>query len=175
MRLDLLIDELTPCLERKRDGKIVDTFYTLASSNDLCALNDWLFDWTHDDLKGSKIYKLMAEDDQRIQGLIAVRKMPRDRAIYVQIAESAPHNKSGDKEYIGVGGHLFAIAVRLSYENGFDGFVYMDAKNTSLVSHYARTLGAIFIGHPHPYRMIIDEEAAYRLIQKYNFRRDSNV
>lgn len=101
--------------------------------------------------------------------------MRGSNAVYVKIAESAPHNFGTSKEYIGVGGHLFAIAVQRSYELGYGGFVYMDAKNTKLVKHYAERLGAIHIGHPHPYRMIIDEMAAYKLIRTYNFRRDSNV
>ena len=173
--MDIVIDQLTPCLKRAKDGKIVDTFYKPAAKKELRSLKGWLFDWTHDDLENSQVYKLMAEDDERIQGLVAIKKLPRDRAVYVQIAESAPHNKTKNKEYIGVGGHLFAIAVQISYESGYDGFVFMDAKNTSLVSHYARTLGALFIGHPHPYRMIIDEEAAYKLIRIYNFGRDTHV
>ena len=46
----------------------------------------------------------------------------------------------------------------------------MDAKNLRLVSHYAKTLGAVFIGTPHPYRMAIDETTAKRIINFYNFK-----
>lgn len=172
MPVNIEIDQLTPCLERVKDSKIVETSFSAVSKAELMKINRWLFKWTDSDLTNCEIYKLTVNDDERIQGLIAIQVMQRDKAVYVKIAESAPHNKHDAKEYIGVGGHLFAIAVQRSYELGFDGFVYFDAKNISLVSHYARSLGAIFIGHPHPYRMIIDEEAAKKLIQIYNFGRD---
>lgn len=173
--MDIEIDKLTPCLERVCDHIIVDTTFAPVSKAELKALKKWQFKWTAKDLSECEIYKLTVQDDDRIQGLIAIQDIHGSNAVYVKIAESAPHNIGKEKEYIGVGGHLFAIAVQRSYELGYDGFVYMDAKNTSLVSHYARALGAILIGHPHPYRMIIDEIAAHKLIQIYNFRRDNDV
>ncbi len=166
------IDKLTPCLERVSDSQIVDTSFSVVEKSELSGLKNWLFNWNAPDLKDCEIFKLSVEGDERIQGLVALHIMKRDRAVYVKIAESAPHNKGKNKEFVGVGGHLFAIAVQRSYELGFDGFAYLDAKNVELVKHYAKTLGAILIGHPHPYRMIIDEEAAYKLKQVYNFRRD---
>ena len=90
-------------------------------------------------------------------------------AVYVNIAESAPHNIGRDKRYNGVGGHLFAIAARISYEKGYGGFIFMDAKNVELVKHYSKALGAVLIGRPHPYRMFVDEENAVKLLNKYTF------
>lgn len=170
--MNIEIDKLTPCLERVADNEIVNTSFSYANKSELNKLSNWLFDWTSSELNDCEIYKLTVDNDERIQGLIALQIMNRDRAVYVKIAESAPQNKYTDKEFIGVGGHLFAIAVQRSYELEFDGFVYLDAKNIELVKHYKKLLGAILIGHPHPYRMIIDEEAALKLKQVYNFRRD---
>jgi hypothetical protein len=45
-------------------------------------------------------------------------------------------------EYEGVGGHLFAIALKLSHSNGFGGYAYFDAKNMELVKHYSDMIGA---------------------------------
>lgn len=173
--MNIEIDKLTPCLERISDHAIIDTSFSLATKSELKALKKWKFRWTAKDLSDCEIYKLTVQGDDRIQGLIAIQDVPGSCSVYVKIAESAPHNIGNAKEYFGVGGHLFAIAVQRSYELGYDGFVYMDAKNTKLVEHYSKTLGAILLGHPHPYRMIIDEAAAYKLIRTYNFRRDSNV
>ena len=81
----------------------------------------------------------------------------------VDIVESAPHNYGHEGKYIGVGGHLFAIACQCSLESGCDGFVAFTAKS-DLVEYYMRTLNAkIFRGN----RMYIDEEAAKVLIDKY--------
>lgn len=173
--MNIEIDKLTPCLEEVSTGKIVDTTFEVVSKQELKALKGWKFKWANSELHNCEIYKLTVKGDERIQGLVAVKDIPQDRAVYVKIAESSPHNMGNDKVYAGVGGHLFAIAVLRSFELGYDGFIYMDAKNLRLVSHYAKTLGAIFIGNPHPYRMAVDEDAAKQLIEFYNFRRDENV
>jgi len=172
--LDIEIDKLTPCLEQTNTGNIVDTSFSPVTEQDLKTIKKWAFKWSFKNLPDYEIYKLTAANDDRIQGLVAIKDVPDDSAVYVQIAESAPHNRGKNKEYAGVGGHLFAIAVLRSYELGYDGFVFMDAKNLRLVSHYANTLGAFLIGTPHPYRMAIDEIAAKKLIKLYTLRRDSN-
>ena len=53
---------------------------------------------------------------------------------------------------------------------GYDGFVYMDAKNLKLVEHYANKLGAKFLGSFHAYRMHIDEAAAKELLTNYTLQ-----
>ncbi len=170
--MNIEIDKLTPCLEEVKTGKIVDTFFTSVSKQELNTLKNWKFNWTSNKLNNYETYKLVVKNDDRIQGLVAIKDIPQDKSVYVRIAESAPHNMGENKEYKGVGGHLFAIAVLRSFELGYNGFVYMDAKNIRLVSHYSKMLGAIFIGTPHPYRMAIDETTAKKLLNLYNFRRD---
>jgi hypothetical protein len=58
---------------------------------------------------------------------------------------SAPHNRDENKKYAGVGGHLFAIAIKLSIANGFDGYICFEAKNLELVEHYAIMLGVTML------------------------------
>ena len=118
-------------------------------------------------MANSDIYKLTLKGDNEIQGLISLFKLERDKAVYINIVESAPHNLGINKKYNGVGGHLYAVAAQKSLENGYGGFLFMDAKNMELMEHYKKTLGAILIGRPHPYRMIVDEEAASRLLKIY--------
>lgn len=172
--MNIEIDKLTPCLEKVRTGEIVDTCYEVVSEQDKEKLKNWKFNWSSEDLDGCEVYKLLAVNDNRIQGLVALKNVPKDKAVYVKIAESAVHNIGETKEYAGVGGHLFAIAVLRSLELGYGGFIYMDAKNIRLVSHYTKVLGATFIGSPHPYRMAVDEQAAKRLIDFYNFNKREN-
>ena len=166
MSTNIEIDKFTPCLEKTATGEFVKTSFAPASVSDLNNLN-WKFNWNDIDLSYAKIFKLLADGDNRIQGLIALSDFPKDRAIYVNIAESAPHNMGSKKEYYGVGGHLFAIAAFYSYKSGYGGFVFMDAKNMELVEHYKNALGAKLLGIPHPYRMFIDEDAAQKLLEKY--------
>jgi len=170
--VDIEIDKLTPCLEKASTGEIVSTNFLIAEDADLSSLTGWLFNWKDPFLKDSIIYKVLVDGDNRIQGLIAMKDEPDNKAIYVKVAESAPHNKGNNKEYLGTGGHLFAIASLVSLSKGYGGFVYMDAKNRRLVDHYIEILGASFVGGVHPYRISISETAAKRLIEFYNFKED---
>lgn len=160
------IDKFTPCLVEKNTGKIVDTQYSVATPEDLKTVK-WRFKWSGKDLNNSSIYKLTLKHDNEIQGLVAINDLKKDNAIYVKLAESAPHNIGKNKKYDGVGGHLFAIAIKKSIECGYDGFVFMDAKNMDLVRHYQKTLGAVHIGGAHPYRMFIDENNAHKILDYY--------
>ncbi len=167
--MKLVIDKFTPCLEDTKTGKLVPTVYKKVNKEDLSQLKGWNFNWLSEDLSEADIYKLCITGDDTIQGLVAVTDCKRDMAVYVDIAESAPHNLGKEKQFNGVGGHLFAIAARISIEKNYGGFVFMDAKNTELVKHYSQTLGAVLLGRPHPYRMFIDEESAAKLLSIYTF------
>jgi len=97
-------------------------------------------------------------------------------AVFVHIAESAPHNLGSNKQYKGVGGHLFAIAMKLSLVNGFGGYIYFDAKNIELVEHYKESIGANrLLTRFHEYRMEVLEEKAQEVIEKYTLEGDLDV
>lgn len=172
--LEIIIDKFTPCLEDAKTGDVLETIYSLADKSELKNLKGWNFNWLADDLKNAEIYKLQIKGSSDIQGLVALTRFERDKAVYVDIAESAPHNFGENKKYNGVGGHLFAIAAHRSKELGYGGFVFMDAKNKDLVEHYRNTLGATLLGMPHPYRMYIDEDAADKLLKIYTLEQGGN-
>ena len=172
LNMNVEIDKLTPCLERVSTGEIVKTSYSKADKSDSNSLSGWLFNWKSPTLNDSEIYKVTVDNDNRIQGLVALRDEPYMSAIYVKITESAPHNKGKEKEYIGTGGHLFAVAALISLNRWYGGFIYMDAKNRRLVDHYIEILGASFVGGVHPFRLSINEAAARKLIEFYNFKGD---
>lgn len=62
-----------------------------------------------------------------------------------------------------MGAHLFAIACKLSWEAGNEGYVQFTAK-TDLVDHYRQTLKAKPIDW---HTMYIDSYGAIALIKKY--------
>ena len=169
-KIDVEIDELTPCLRRLSDNKIVDTHFEIIDPRKM-DLRDWEFagDWAEVKRKGYTIKGLFAENDTRVQGLVAYKDAPKDTGVYVALVESAPQNNSHNniiegKEYDGVGGHLFAEAVKESYHLGYNGFVAFKAK-TVLTKYYSKELGAFQIGRSQ--RMIIDEVSARRLYERY--------
>lgn len=171
MGISIEIDKFTPCLVEKSTGRIIQTKYGAAEKLELNGLkqNGWKFNWNSKDLENTTVFKLQIDDDS-IQGLVAVTDFPRSNALYVNLAESAPHNKGINKTYEGVGGHLFAIAANESVKKGYGGFLFLDAKNKELVEYYSEKFGATLVGMPHPYRMFIDEENAANLLKIYTLK-----
>ena len=157
-------------------GEILPTIFSIATKEDFGSTRDagWAFDWNSTDLEKSNIYKLMIKDDNAVQGLVAAEVFRG--AVYINILESAPLNRGKNKRYEGVGGHLFAIAMRLSMSLGFGGYIFFDAKNMELVKHYSDKLGASRIYSPaHDYRMEVNEETAGKIISTYTMEGDLNV
>ena len=176
MKIDVIIDKLTPCLVEVSTEKELRTVFSITSDKDISGLEEkgWLFDWTANELRTMNIYKLIVNGDDRVQGLVSAEVVRG--AVYVHLVESAPHNRGSTKQYEGVGGHLFAIAMKLSMVNGFDGYVFFDAKNMELVNHYADMLGATRVPtRIHDYRMEILEDVAQRIMAKYTLEGDLNV
>ena len=65
-----------------------------------------------------------------------------------------------------------ATIIRTLKKKGYGGFLFLDAKNMALVEHYQNTLGAIRIGGVHPYRMLVDESAAQKLLEIYSLKEE---
>lgn len=84
---------------------------------------------------------------------------------------SPDNNKllSEDVKYLGVGGHLFAIAAQKSLEYGFGGFMYGFAANQNLLQHYVEVFNGEIIAMLHPYQFAIDEENAKRIMEMYDY------
>lgn len=163
------VDELTPCLRRLSDNKIINTTVSDVSPTRE-EFADWEFDWTLPEKDGFTVRAIKANGDDRIQGLVALKPDVRNSAVLIDIVEAAPFNnphnsKFTGKEYAGVGGHLFAEAVRESYKQGFDGFVYFRAKS-DLIEHYEKELGAVLM-NPRERIMAIDERSAKKLYERY--------
>lgn len=65
--------------------------------------------------------------------------------IYMDLLENAPFNLGRNKLYEGVAGNLVAYACKISFQNGFDGYVSFTAK-TQLIEHYQKSLNEINFG-----------------------------
>lgn len=162
--ISIHIDEFTNCLRRTSDNKLVDTYFRKMRRNDLEALTEsWQFKWN----KQTNVYGLYTKDNNQLQGLVSYNKDSENLAYHVKLVENAPHNRK-NKDYSGVGGHLFAEICRRSKKQGYGGFVYFDAK-TNLVDYYKKELNARLVGNSR--RMIINEESAKELINKYYGKR----
>jgi hypothetical protein len=81
----------------------------------------------------------------------------------MDLLESAPFNRGKNKLYEGIAGSLVAYACKISFQQGYNGYVSFTSK-TKLIDHYSKTLGAIQHGGQ---LMIINTIAANILIDKY--------
>ena len=163
------IDELTPCLRRLSDDSIVNTVVCDVIPS-YTAFFEWEFDWTKPPKNGFTVRAIKAVGDDRIQGMIALKADDRNSAVLIDIVEAAPFNNPHNpqfvsKEYSGIGGHLFAEAVRESYKHGYGGYVYFKAK-TELIDYYHEAFGAVLI-NPRERIMAIEEGSAKKLYDRY--------
>ena len=83
------------------------------------------------------------------------------------LCTSPDNNKllTDDIRYLGVGGHLFAIAAQKSVDYGYDGYMYGFAANKELLDHYVETFNGEVIGVLHPYQFAIDEVNAKKIME----------
>jgi hypothetical protein len=141
-----LIDKLTNSIELTATGESFATVLTQLTG-----------------AQRRQVYKLTTEAEPAlIQSLISL-EVDTDH-VFVYLVESAAFNKGAQKQYLGVAGNLFAWACRLSFEQGYEGFVAFEAK-TALLTHYQQALGAQRMGRG--LRMYLATKAATELVTKY--------
>lgn len=177
--VDIEIDEIVPCLKDTESGVIVDTAVIKLESRSFLKTfqsnNGWHIDWDKCP-EGVEVYALIAKDTNEIQGLIGLRNDDAMKAAYIYWACAAPQNNyhdTGCKKYIGVGGHLFAIAVDKSFKWGYSGDVYGFASCRELLDHYCEMFGAMYVGILHIYHFIITGTNATKLLEVYNYEWNS--
>lgn len=164
--LDFIIDKLTNSIENVVSGDSFATDISILTKNDLKTVskkNGWLFNWKEEFNQPTRdVYKLtIVNNSTVIQGLVSLEV--KSDHVYMHLVESAPFNKGKTKIYTGVPGNLVAFACKLSFQRGHEGNVSFLSK-TQLIDHYEKTLGAFHFGGR---VMIIETEAALRLINKY--------
>ena len=156
------IDNLTPCLIERKTGRIFETLITRIYPVRKHYAG-WNFDWSIPLQNKFEVYALTISGETEIQGMIALKKELLNRAVHVDIVETAPHNFGKNGQYEGVGAHLFAFACKTAYDNGY-GYIYFDAK-TDLIGYYKEKLGAVQLGRSQ--RMLIEDESFMALINAY--------
>lgn len=164
--LDFEIDKLTNSIQNTISGDSFPTEvsrFTKADLKQVTKKNGWTFNWKAElDDNTREVYKLTISNNPNIiQGVLSLTIEPDH--IYMNLLESAPFNLGKNKLYEGVAGNLVAYACKVSFNNGFDGYLSFTAK-TKLINHYVKTLGAYHFGG---HLMIINTIAANNLIDKY--------
>lgn len=161
------------------DGKI-SVLVDSATEQDLAVTRDWQTNWTTPFACSlpNKV-ALRRTDSGELLGLMSYGLDEKGLAVEIIYIESARHSNAnllhvegGHKRYYGIAKALFAYAVQVSLDAGFDGVLVFRAKTSDLLDYYAQAFGARWAASYDPFRMIIWEDAAERIIAE--FRRDSN-
>ena len=173
--LDIWIDELVPCLKDAETGEELDTVaFKIESRSYLSKFredNGWRINWI-DIPRDVEVYAIALADTNEIQGIIGIKDDKDADAVYIHWACAAPQNNKhdfGKQKYIGVGGHLVAIAAEKSHEYNHGGVMYAFAANSDLVEHYVNELHAQHVPAMHEYQVIFDEESAKILREVYTY------
>ena len=85
------------------------------------------------------------------------------------VAPQNNYHEHGKKKYLGVGGHLFAIAIDKSFQWNHGGVVHGFAAKKYILKHYIEVFHAEYLGMLHQYQFLIDEENAKKLLEVYHY------
>lgn len=169
------IDIITPCLQDVLTGEIIETEAIRIKRTSFLQKfnkkNGWYTSWA-ELAKTNEIYALVIKGTVDIQGMVAIRDDKEMQAAYVSWMVAAPQNNLqivDQKKYLGVGGHLFAIAAAKSEEYGYSCEMTGFAANEEIESYYVKNFDAVRIHMLHPYQILITEEAGKRIREVYTY------
>lgn len=173
--INIDIDELVPCLRNAKTGELLETEVTELSRKQVKKYNvesKWNDDWSKRP-NDEHIFGVFLKNDTEPQGLISLRY--DEGGTYIASASTAPWNNKllvgEDQKYLGVGGHLFALAIEESLKHNGYGTIYGFATNSKVLEHYKKEFGAKHFPIVHEYQFIIDGTASKNLLDIYNYER----
>lgn len=152
----------------------------MATEQDFAATQNWQTSWnsTYAQTLPNKV-ALHRKDNDELLGLMSYELDDRGLAVEILYMESARHSNAnlvhaegGHKKYLGIAKTMFAYAVQISLDAGFDGVLVFKAKTSDLLDYYMKEYGAQQVGSYDPFRLVIWEDAAERLIAE--FRKESD-
>ena len=152
----------------------------MATEQDFAATQNWQTSWnsTYAQTLPNKV-ALHRKDNNELLGLMSYELDDRGLALEILYMESARHSNAnlvhaegGHKKYLGIAKAMFAYAVQISLDAGFDGVLVFKAKTSDLLDYYMKEYGARQVGSYDPFRLVIWEDAAERLIAE--FRKESD-
>ena len=146
-----------------------------ATEEDLALTTGWQTSWLSPEaIAMPNKVALHRKDDHELLGLMSYIVDDRSLAVEIVYIESAGHSNANlirgnnrPKKYIGIAKALFAYAVDISIAAGFDGIIVFKAKTTELVEYYMQEFGAKHAGSYDPFRLILWEDAAARILADY--------
>ena len=171
--IDIKVDEFVPCLKDAKTGEILPTIVEPIDKSQLKGYNNkngWYVNWSQLEKEGCKIQAVKVKGSDIVEGLVATSFDEQMKATYINYIVAAPHNQKPHKKYVGVGGHLFAVAAEEALKTA-NGDMVGFAANEKLVKYYTEELFAEYIGIIHPGQVIWDSVSCKKLLEMYNYER----
>ncbi len=169
------IDGLVPCLKDTLTGDVVETEVIRVKRKSFLqkfnTKSGWYTNW-RDLADGNEIFALVVKGSVDIQGLVAVRNEPDYGAVYISWAVASPANNpelTDEKKYVGVGGHLLAIAIERSEQLGHHGDVTGFCRNREIMDHFVKQYEAEPLGILHPYQIGFFGDVAKKIREVYDY------
>lgn len=147
-------------------GEKIPAVVNEATEMDFEQTSHWQTQWTtaYASQLPNKV-ALCRKDDGELLGLMSYELDEKGLAVEIIYIENAGHSNANllraehkKKKYTGIAKALFAYAIKVSFDNGFDGVLYFRAKTSELVEYYEREFGAVAPVRYDPFRMLILEE-----------------
>ena len=146
-----------------------------ATEQDLAATKDWQTEWTTPYVRQlpNKVALHRADNDELL-GLMSYDLDEAGLVVEILYLENARHSNAnllrvegGQKKYIGIAKALFAYAVQVSLDAGFDSILIFKAKTSELLNYYMEKFGARQVASYDPFRLVIWEDAAVDILSDF--------
>jgi hypothetical protein len=135
---DFQIQGLSECIEVSSKRKILTKVLPVTREivGKILKKDGWSFDWKKEfKLPDRHLFYLgTCMEDQRVQGIISATPMIKERFIFLNLIENAPHNLGSKKQYEGIAVNLVAYICKASFELGLNGYIVFIAK-TAMIDH----------------------------------------
>lgn len=171
------IDEIVPCLKEIQTGEIYETeVIRIKRKSILSKYNErtgWIVNWDKFS-SDTEIYALVLKGTFNVQGLIAIQYDDSAKAVHLRWGCVSSENniwKNNTQRFLGVGGHLLAIAAELSCRHGYEGYLYGEAMDEKLFHYLCSNFGAFPLPALHgcTNRFMIPKESTDKIREVYTY------
>lgn len=146
-----------------------------ATESDFAQTSDWQTNWQskYTSQLPNKV-ALHRKDTNELLGLMSYELDESALAVEIIYLGSAYHSNANllhihgqKKRYLGIAKALFAYAIQISQEAGFDGVLMFKAKTSDLLEYYIQKFGARQVASYDPFRLVIWEDAAANILSDF--------